>query len=354
LIGAGVKVNIKGAWLSAEIVEVGAAMAELDGGSGVCIRFTDGDEHAESEEWHEYGTDEIAVLNTAVKERGRPPFGEDLVGAYVQAHVAGAWLDAVVVEVEAAMADHDGKDDICIQYADYPTADPEWHLYASEDILYREDPPTPEQRSLVDTPERFERVDETPEPDSPRVIHATPRDRPASPPGGIYQWYWCASASSPGPGGRIPYADAVRDKLEAAYANYKAGRGATYPSVRVGGDCEVHLKTMKQRHTRTGVQRDVVRERASIVSEWKKTNRAWPSFGSGLVGAAVKVHVDGASLAAEIIEIAAAMAELDGRDGVCLRFMDDAHSDEEWHEYGTEDVVFVRGEPVASPGSFFK
>jgi hypothetical protein len=34
--------------------------------------------------------------------------------------------------------------------------------------------------------------------------------------------------------------------------------------------------------------------------------------------------------------------------------MDDAHSDEEWHEYGTEDVVFVRGEPVASPGSFFK
>lgn len=204
LIGAGVKVNIKGVWLSAEIVEVGAAMAELDGVNGVCIRFTDGDDHAESEEWHEYGTDEIAVLNTAVKERGRPPFGEDLVGAYVQAHVAGAWLDAVVVEVEAAMADHDGKDGICIQYADYPTADPEWHLYASEDILYREDPPTPEQRSLVDTPERLERVDETPEPDSPRVIRATPtrgapdvihggvttpRDRPASPPGGIYHWY---------------------------------------------------------------------------------------------------------------------------------------------------------------------
>ena len=49
-----------------------------------------------------------------------------------------------------------------------------------------------------------------------------------------------------------------------------------------------------------------------------------------------------------------AMAELDGLNGVCIRFLDDEHADEEWHEYATEDILFVREEPVASPGSFFR
>ena len=51
--------------------------------------------------------------------------------------MAGAWLDAVVVAVEAAMEDHSGRDGICIQYTKYASADPEWHLYDSADILYR-------------------------------------------------------------------------------------------------------------------------------------------------------------------------------------------------------------------------
>ena len=91
-----------------------------------------------------------------------------------------------------------------------------------------------------------------------------------------------------------------------------------------------------------------------VISEWKKTDRAWPPFSEQLVGSEVKVLVDGASLAAEIIEVAEAMAELDGLNGVCIRFVDDEHADEEWHEYGTEDILFVREEPVASPGSFFR
>merc|ERR1719274_112468 len=93
---------------------------------------------------------------------------------------------------------------------------------------------------------------------------------------------------------------------------------------------------------------------AKVISEWKKTDRAWPPFSEQLVGSEVKVLVDGASLAAEIIEVAEAMAELDGLNGVCIRFRDDEHADEEWHEYGTEDIVFVREQPVASPGSFFR
>ena len=93
---------------------------------------------------------------------------------------------------------------------------------------------------------------------------------------------------------------------------------------------------------------------AGSVSEWKKTDRAWPPFSEDLVGSEVKVLVDGSSLAAEIIEVAEAMAELDGLNGVCIRFRDDEDADEEWHEYGTEDILFVREEPVASPGSFFR
>ena len=189
----------------------------------------------------------------------RPPFGEELVGHYVQVHVAGAWLDAVIVEAEV----HDGKEEICLQYANYKSADPEWHLYDSDDIIYRDDPSTHMSRA---TPEN--------DPESPRVIDATPQRVPAEPP--------------------------------------------------------------------------------NVISEWKKTDRAWPPFSEDLVGSSVKVLVDGASLAAEIIEVAEAMAELDGLNGVCIRFLDDEHADEEWHEYGTEDILFVREEPVASPGSFFR
>ena len=38
------------------------------------------------------------------------------------------------------------------------------------------------------------------------------------------------------------------------------------------------------------------------------------------MGSEVKVLVDGGVLAAEIIEVAEAMAELDGLNGVCIRF----------------------------------
>lgn len=69
-----------------------------------------------------------------------------------------------------------------------------------------------------------------------------------------YRWYCCED------GERAEYADDVRDMLEAAYAAYKSGRGATFPTVAVGGDCEVHLTTMQQAHTRTGIKRSVVRE----------------------------------------------------------------------------------------------
>ena len=87
------------------------------------------------------------------------------------------------------------------------------------------------------------------------------------------------------------------------------------------------------------VERSVV---AGSVSEWKKTDRAWPwpPFSENLVGFSVKVLVNGASRAAEIIEVAEAMVELDGLNGVCIRFLDDEHADEEWHEYGTEDILF--------------
>ena len=76
-----------------------------------------------------------------------------------------------------------------------------------------------------------------------------------------------------------------------------------------------------------------------------------PPFSEQLVGSEVKVLVDGASLAAEIIEVAEAMAELDGLNGVCIRYLDDEHADEEWHEYGTEDILFVREEPVVAGGA---
>ena len=101
------------------------------------------------------------------------------------------------------------------------------------------------------------------------------------------------------------------------------------------------------------VERSVVAGSVVEGGVWKKNDRAWPPFSKDLVGSSVKVLVDGASLAAEIIEVVEAMAELNGLNGVCIRF-DDDHADEEWHEYGTEDILFVREEPVASPGSFFR
>ncbi|CAH0378660.1 unnamed protein product [Pelagomonas calceolata] len=261
LIGAHVKINVKGVWLRGEITDVAAAMPELEGGNGVCIHVNDAGE----DEWHEYGSDEVRILtDEEIYVHPRPPFGEELVGNFVQVHVAGAWLNAVITEVDA---DHNGHEEICIQYAQYKSADPEWHLYDSEDIIYRDDPTTPGASHMSRaTPEN--------DPESPRVIDATPQRVPAEAP--------------------------------------------------------------------------------NVISEWKKTDRAWPPFSEDLVGSSVKVLVDGASLAAEIIEVAEAMAELDGLNGVCIRFRDDEHADEEWHEYGTEDILFVREEPVASPGSFFR
>ena len=260
LIGAHVKIHVEGVWLRGEITDVAAAMPELEGGNGVCVHVV----NAAEDEWHEYGSDEVVVMDEDIYVHPRPPFGEELVGHYVQVHVAGAWLDAVIVEADL----HEGREEICIQYAKYPSADPEWHLYESEDIIYRDDPSTHASHA---TPAASHA---TPDEDSPRVIDATPQRVPAEPP--------------------------------------------------------------------------------KVISEWKKTDRAWPPFSEDLVGSSVKVLVDGASLAAEIIEVAEAMAELDGLNGVCIRYLDDEHADEEWHEYGTEDILFVREEPVASPGSFFR
>ena len=257
LIGAHVKIHVEGVWLRGEITDVAAAMPELEGGNGVCVHVV----NAAEDEWHEYGSDDVVVMDEDVYVHPRPSFGEELVGHYVQVHVAGAWLDAVIVEADL----HEGREEICIQYAKYPSADPEWHLYDSEDVIYRDDPTTPGASHM--SPED--------DPDSPRVIDATPQRVPAS--------------ATP-----------------------------------------------------------------KVISEWKKTDRAWPPFSEDLVGSSVKVSVDGASLAAEIIEVAEAMAELDGLNGVCIRYLDDEHADEEWHEYGTEDILFVREEPVASPGSFFR
>jgi len=59
---------------------------------------------------------------------------------------------------------------------------------------------------------------------------------------------------------RRPYADDVCHLLEAAYSNYSQGQGASFPTVAVGGDCEVHLKTMQQTYSKTGMSRGVVRE----------------------------------------------------------------------------------------------
>jgi hypothetical protein len=75
----------------------------------------------------------------------------------------------------------------------------------------------------------------------------------------VPRWYYVEGED------RKPYADDVGAKLETAFVELKAGRGATYPTIAVGGDCEVLLKTrctspMQQRHTRTGIQRDVIRE----------------------------------------------------------------------------------------------
>merc|ERR1739848_817318 len=90
--------------------------------------------NAGEDEWHEYGSDEVVIMDEDVYVHPRPEFGDELVGHYVQVHVAGAWLDAVIVEADL----HEGREEICIQYAKYPSADPEWPLYDSDDVIYRD------------------------------------------------------------------------------------------------------------------------------------------------------------------------------------------------------------------------
>ena len=46
------------------------------------------------EEWHAHGKDEVVVVKAARANPLRMAFGASLVGAHVQVHVAGAWLDA--------------------------------------------------------------------------------------------------------------------------------------------------------------------------------------------------------------------------------------------------------------------
>ena len=163
LIGAHVKIHVEGVWLRGEITDIAAAMPELEGGNGVCVHRECGED-----EWHEYGSDEVRDDGRGCICSPASEFGEELVGHYVQVHVAGAWLDAVIVEAEV----HEGREEICIQYAKYPSADPEWHLYDSEDIIYRDDPSTPGASHMSRaTPD---------DPESPRVIDATPQRVPAS------------------------------------------------------------------------------------------------------------------------------------------------------------------------------
>ena len=55
------------------------------------------------------------------------------------------------------------------------------------------------------------------------------------------------------------YGEDIRDKLEAAYAEFREGRGPTFPIIPIGDDCKVSLKAMQQ-ISGTGIKRDVVRE----------------------------------------------------------------------------------------------
>ena len=85
LIGAAVEVNVDGMWLRAEIVEVGAALADLDGANGVCVRFAD-EAHTVTEEWR--AGDEIRIARSRGRNT-RAAFGASIVGTYVQVHVVG-------------------------------------------------------------------------------------------------------------------------------------------------------------------------------------------------------------------------------------------------------------------------
>ena len=68
-----------------------------------------------------------------------------------------------------------------------------------------------------------------------------------------YQWYWQCWDE------RVEYPADVRDRLEKAYTEFKAGRGPTYPIISIGDDGDtVSLKAMQQ-ISKTGIKRNVVR-----------------------------------------------------------------------------------------------
>ena len=69
-----------------------------------------------------------------------------------------------------------------------------------------------------------------------------------------YQWYWQCWDE------RVEYPADVRDRLEHAYTEFKAGRGPTFPIISIGDDGDtVSLKAMQQ-ISKTGIKRNVVRE----------------------------------------------------------------------------------------------
>ena len=69
-----------------------------------------------------------------------------------------------------------------------------------------------------------------------------------------YQWYWQCWDE------RVEYPADVRDRLEKAYTEFKAGRGPTFPIISIGDDGDtVSLKAMQQ-ISKTGIKRAVVRE----------------------------------------------------------------------------------------------
>ena len=69
-----------------------------------------------------------------------------------------------------------------------------------------------------------------------------------------YQWYWQCWDE------KVEYPADVRDRLEKAYTEFKAGRGPTYPIISIGDDGDtVSLKAMQQ-ISKTGIKRNVVRE----------------------------------------------------------------------------------------------
>ena len=70
----------------------------------------------------------------------------------------------------------------------------------------------------------------------------------------------------------------------------------------------------------------------------EETNTSRPPWGNNLVGTAVKVSVVGAWLNAEVVEVD---TDQDGARGVFVRYTDYPSADEEFHDYESEDIMYL-------------